>query len=78
MPERFPGGVTGLAGSDSVPMTIRAEIGHMSLEEAIASGLFDNPDEPGMVRIPVTIHLALTPELLEAMQPAQAQDERSR
>ena len=35
----------------------------MSLDEAIASGRFDQPDEPGMVRIPFTIHLALTPEL---------------
>lgn len=72
MPEQFPGGVVGLAGGDSLPMTIQAEVGHMSLEEAIASGLFDNPDQPGMVRIPVTIQLKLTRELLEMMQPGQA------
>jgi hypothetical protein len=33
---------------------VQAEISHMTLEEATASGLFDLPDEPGMVRIPIT------------------------
>ncbi|WP_428390676.1 hypothetical protein [Lichenicoccus sp.] len=54
MAKRLSEGLNLSIGSDSIPMTMRAEIGHMSIEEAVASRLFDLPDEPGMVRIPVT------------------------
>ena len=57
--------------SEAVSMTVQAEIEHMTQDEAIASGLFDSPDEPGMVRIPVTIHVAVTPELAAAIERAE-------
>ena len=69
-----PDGLTMSIGDASIPMTMQAQVAHMSLDEAIASGLFDLPDEPGMVRIPVTIHLALTPELQEAIARSAAPD----
>ncbi len=38
-------------GGESIPFTMQAEASRMTIEEAVASGLFDMPDEPGMVRI---------------------------
>ena len=65
-------GMTMSLGSESIPMTIQAEIGHMSLEEAVASGLFDLPDAPGMVRIPVAVHVTIPHALLKSPAPAPA------
>ena len=63
-------GMTMSLGSESIPMTIQAQIGHMSLEEAVASGLFDLPDAPGMVRIPVAVHVTIPHALLKPPAPA--------
>ncbi len=40
-----PGGPDRLSiGGESVAFTIQAEAGHMTIDEAVASGLFDIPD----------------------------------
>ena len=61
----LPGSSSISLGSETVPFTMDAEIGHMTLDEAIASGLFDLPDEPGMVSIPVTMQVAIPGHLLQ-------------
>ena len=42
-------------GGESIPFTMQGEVSHMTLDEAIASGLFDMSDEPDVVRIPISI-----------------------
>jgi hypothetical protein len=54
-------------GDEIIPMTMQAEFAHMTLDEAIASGTFDMPEEPGWVRIPVTIHVMIPGEMLEGV-----------
>ena len=72
MPHRFGEGLTLSIGGERIGSTMQAEIERMTPEEAVASGLFDLPDEPGMVRLPVTIELPLTPELQAAIDRAEA------
>ncbi len=72
MSRMLPGDLTMSMGSESIPISIQAEIEHAALDEATASGLFDMADEPGMERIPVTIHLPVTPELAAAIARTQA------
>ncbi len=43
----------------------------MTIDEAIASGLFDMPDEPGMVRIPISINVMIPNHLLWPPQPPE-------
>ncbi|WP_428391266.1 hypothetical protein [Lichenicoccus sp.] len=62
-------GLTMSLGGESIPMTIQAEIGHMSLDEVVASGRFDLPDVPGMVRIPVMVHVTISHALLHPPAP---------
>ena len=52
-------------GGESIAMAMQAECVHLTLDEAVASGAFDMPDEPGWVRIPVTIHVMIPGEVLE-------------
>ena len=54
-------------GGESITMTMQAECEHLTLDEAIASGVFDMPDEPGWVRIPVTIHVMIPGKVLEGI-----------
>ncbi len=72
MSRMLPGDLSMSMGSESIPISIQAEIEHAALDEATASGLFDMADEPGMERIPVTIHLPVTPELAAAIARTQA------
>lgn len=51
-------------GGENLPFTMQAEVGHMTMEDAVASGLFDMPDEPGMVRIPVTLNVRIPHSVL--------------
>ncbi len=67
----FPGQFEMSIGDESIPFTMQAEISHMTLEEAIASGFFDLPDEPGMIRIPVTINVEIPLHLLYPPQPPE-------
>ena len=53
-------------GGESFPMTMQAEFQHLTIDEAVASGVFDVPGEPGWVRIPVTIHVMIPGELLKS------------
>ncbi len=39
----LPGQFEMSIGDESIPRAVQAEIGHMTLEEAIASGFFDLP-----------------------------------
>ena len=55
-----------------IPMTMQAEVEHLTEDQAASSALFDLPDKPGMVRVPVVIHLPVTPELAEMIEQAQA------
>ncbi|WP_428393929.1 hypothetical protein [Lichenicoccus sp.] len=59
----LPGGLS--LGDGSIPFTMQAEIEHTTLDEAIASGLFDVPDGPGMVSIPVTLQVTIPNHLLQ-------------
>ena len=45
----------------------------MTIDEAIASGLFDMPDEPGMVRIPISLNVMIPNHLLWPPEPAAGQ-----
>ncbi len=60
-----------IAGED-IPFTMQAEIGHMTMDEAIASGLFDLPDEPGLVRIPVSLNVFIPNSVLHPPPPPRA------
>ena len=51
-------------GDEEIPCEMQVELAHMTLEEAIASGLFELPDEPGTVQIPVTVHVSIPNHLL--------------
>ena len=72
MPERVGTGLTLSLGGEGIGFTINAELEHTTIEEAVASGTFDLADEPGMVRIPVTLHLPVTPELQALIARAEA------
>lgn len=63
-PERTLPETTPSIGDESISMTMQAEVGHMTLDEAIASGLFDIAEEPGMVRIPITLNVMIPGHLL--------------
>ena len=54
---------------ESIPFTMQAEVGHMTIDEAIASGLFDLSDEPGMVRIPISMNVLIPNHLLFPPEP---------
>ena len=76
MPDPFPPEELGPAepgwlsiGGESIPFTMQAEVGHMTIDEAIASGFFDLPDEPGMVRIPITMNVMIPLHLLYPPEP---------
>ena len=58
---------------ESIPFTMQAEVGYMTIDEAIASGLFDLPDEPGMVRIPISINVLIPDHLLFPPEPPEDQ-----
>ena len=64
-PERTLPDTSMSLGDESIPFTMQAEIAHMTLDEAIASGLFDVPDMPGMVSIPVTLQVTIPNHLLQ-------------
>ena len=61
-------------GGETIPMTVQAEASHMTLDEAAASGLFDMPDEPGLVRIPVSVTVMIPAELLQPPEPLPGQE----
>ena len=64
--EALQPGRTGLSiGGDAIPFTMQGQASQMTLEEAVASGLFDVADEPGMVRIPISIDVMIPDHLLE-------------
>ena len=74
-PEPFRPGQAGLSiGSESIPFTMQVQGSHMTIDEAVASGLFDVPDEPGMVRIPISINVMIPGHLLEPPEPAADHD----
>ena len=52
---------------------MRCRLRSATFEEAIASGFFDLPDEPGMIRIPVTINVEIPLHLLYPPQPPKDQ-----
>lgn len=66
-----PGQFSMSIGGENIPFTIQAEARHMTMDEAIASGLFDMPDEPGMVRIPISISVMIPDHLLEPPRPPE-------
>ncbi len=68
----FPRGLSLSIGGERIPMTMQAEVESMTPEQALESGLFDLPDESGMVRFPVSIQLEMTSELLAAIERAEA------
>ena len=41
----------------------------MTLNEATVSGLFDMPDEPGLVRIPISVNVMVSNHLLQPPKP---------
>ena len=51
-------------GSEHIPMTMQADASRMTIDEAAASGLFDVPDEPDMVRIPISVSVMVPWHLL--------------
>nr|WP_321984915.1 hypothetical protein [uncultured Lichenicoccus sp.] len=53
-------------GGESIPFTMQVEVSH----EATASDLTRMPDEPGMVRIPITLDVMIPSDLLAAAQTA--------
>lgn len=55
-------------GGETLAFTMQAEVEPATLDQA-ASGLLDMPDEPGMVRIPVTINVLIPDHLLHPPQP---------
>ena len=52
-------------GGERISMTMQAEFDHHTLDQAIAAGLLDMPDEAGMVRIPITIFVTIPGEVLQ-------------
>ena len=50
---------------ETIPFTMQAEVTHMSIKAAYAAGLFEEmPDEPGMIRMPVVIHMTIPNHIL--------------
>ena len=60
-------------GGEAIPMTVQAEASHMTLDEAMASGLFDTADEPDLVRIPISMNVMIPAELLQPPEPLPGQ-----
>ncbi len=60
MPDKMSLSIDG----ENLAFTMQAEVGQMTMEEAIASGLFDLPDESDMVRIPVSLNVWLPNSIL--------------
>lgn len=57
-------------GGMRVPFTMQAEATHVSIEEAYAAGLFEPiPDEPGMIRMPISLEVFLPYEVLNPPLP---------
>jgi hypothetical protein len=64
-----PGQMEMSIGGDRIPFTMQAEASQMTIEEAVASRLFDMPDEPGMVRIPISMNAMIPGHLLQPPEP---------
>lgn len=65
-----PNGMTpplggGSVGGESMPLAMQAEARRMSMDEATASGLFDDLDELGIVRIPINLNVMIPGDLLQ-------------
>ena len=73
-PERILPTLMPSIGDESIAMTMQAEASHMTLDEAIASGLFDIAEEPGMVRIPITLNVMIPGHLLQPIERAADHD----
>ena len=72
--DQFPAGQFAMSiGGESIPFTMQAEVSYMTIDEAVASGLFDLPDEPGMVRIPISIEVMIPNHILWPPEPAAGQ-----
>ena len=71
--QELPGQFSMSIDGESIPFTMQAEVGYMTLDEAIASGLFDLPDEPGMVRIPISMNVLIPNHLLFPSEPPENQ-----
>ncbi len=74
----LPPQLTMSVGGESVAFTAQAEGSRMSLDEAVASGLFDLPDAPGMTRIPVSITVMIPGHLLQPPAAPAEPDPRRR
>ncbi len=61
----LPQQLTMSLGGESMAFTVQAEGSRMSLDEAVGSGLFELPDEPGMVRIPISLSVTIPGHLLQ-------------
>ncbi len=66
----LPPQLTMSLGGEGVPFTVQAEGRQMPHDEAVASGLLDLPDEPGMVRMPISINVMIPGHLLQPPAPA--------
>lgn len=64
-----PGQMEMSIGGERIPFTMQAEASQMTIEEAVASRLFDMPDEPGMVRIPISMNAMIPGHLLQPPEP---------
>lgn len=73
--QELPGQFTMSLGGESLPFTMQAEARHMTIEEAVASGLSNRPDEPRMVRTPITIEVMIPSNLLQPPEPPERQPE---
>ncbi len=73
-PERILPRIMPSLGDESISMTMQAEASHMTLDEAIASGLFDIAEEPGMIRIPITLNVMIPGHLLQLTERAADHD----
>ena len=59
-----PGPFSISLGDEEIACEMQVELEHVTLDEAIASGMFELPDEPGTVQIPVTVHVSIPNHLL--------------
>ena len=67
-----PGTMHATFGTERIPVTIEAEVGQMTFDEALASGMFDDPGVPGAVRIPISVQVAIPTHLLTPAPTAAA------